>query len=95
VEVVADAAVGLEVLCKTMSAAVVLDLPRPGSFGCDLCKKAVGLIPGLPLVILSVTLASNRKAVKVDKDSAMLLRVVGSGPEEVQARTTPSRATGQ
>jgi hypothetical protein len=42
-----------------------------------------------------VTLASNRKAVKVDKGSAMLLRVVGSGPEEAQARTTPSRATGQ
>jgi len=42
-----------------------------------------------------VTLASNRKAVKVDKGSAMLLRVVGSGPEEAQARTTPSRGTGQ
>jgi DNA-binding response OmpR family regulator len=34
-------------------AAVVLDLPRPGSSGCDLCKKIADLIPGLPLVILS------------------------------------------
>ena len=42
-----------------------------------------------------VTLASNRKALKVDKGSAMLLRVDGSGPEEAQARTTPSRETGQ
>jgi hypothetical protein len=42
-----------------------------------------------------VTLASNRKAVKLGKGSAMLLRVVGSGPEEAQARTTASRATGQ
>lgn len=42
-----------------------------------------------------VTLASNRKAVKVDKGSAMLLRVDGSGPESVQARTTGSRQTGQ
>jgi hypothetical protein len=42
-----------------------------------------------------VTLASNRKAVRVDKGSAMLLRVDGSGPESVQARTTPSRQTGQ
>jgi hypothetical protein len=42
-----------------------------------------------------VTLASNRKAVKLDKGSAMLLRVDGSGPEEAQARTTPSRVTGQ
>src|SRR3984885_6787894 len=42
-----------------------------------------------------VTLASNRKAVRVDKGSAMLLRVNGSGPESVQARTIPSRETGQ
>jgi hypothetical protein len=42
-----------------------------------------------------VTLASNGKAVKVDKDSAMLLRVDGSGSEESLARTTPSRGTGQ
>jgi hypothetical protein len=42
-----------------------------------------------------VTLASNRKAVRVDKGSAMLLRVDGSGPESLQARTIPSRETGQ
>jgi hypothetical protein len=42
-----------------------------------------------------VTLASNRKAVRVDKGSAMLLRVDGSGPESAQARTIPSRETGQ
>jgi hypothetical protein len=42
-----------------------------------------------------VTLASNRKAVKVVKGSAMLLSVDGNGPDEAQARTTPSRETGQ
>jgi hypothetical protein len=42
-----------------------------------------------------VTLASKRKAVKVDKGSAMLLRVDGSGPEETQAQTTLSRGTEQ
>jgi hypothetical protein len=42
-----------------------------------------------------VTLASNRKAVKLDKGSAMLLRVDGSGSEEAQAHTTLSRGTGQ
>ena len=42
-----------------------------------------------------VTLASNRKTVKVDKGSAMLLRVDGNGPEEAQAHTTLSRGTGQ
>jgi hypothetical protein len=42
-----------------------------------------------------VTLASNRKAVKLDKGSAMLLRVDGSAREEAQAHTAPSRGTGQ
>jgi hypothetical protein len=41
---------------------------------------------GLTEPLGEVTLASNRKAVKVDKGSAMLLRVDGSGPEEAQAR---------
>lgn len=42
-----------------------------------------------------ITLASNRKAVKIDKGSAMLLRVDGSGPAVAQARTTPLQETGQ
>jgi hypothetical protein len=42
-----------------------------------------------------VTLTSNGKAVKVEKGSAMLLQVNDSRPEETQARTTSSRATGQ
>jgi len=42
-----------------------------------------------------VTLASNHKAVKLDKGSAMLLRVDGSAREEAQAHTAPSRGTGQ
>jgi hypothetical protein len=42
-----------------------------------------------------VTLTSNRKAVRVDRGSAMLLRIGGSEPEESQARTSPSQETGQ
>jgi len=42
-----------------------------------------------------VTLVSNRKAVKIKKGSAMLLRVEGSGSVEAQAHMTPSRGTGQ
>lgn len=50
---------------------------------------------GLTQPVGEFTLASNRKAVKIEKGSAMLLRVDGSGPEEAQARMTPSRETGQ
>jgi len=53
VDVVPDAASGLERLRRGVPAAVVLDLPRPGSSGCDLCKEIAVLIPGLPLVVLS------------------------------------------
>jgi hypothetical protein len=42
-----------------------------------------------------VTLASNHRAVKLGKGSAMLLRLDGSSLEEAQARTAPSRETGQ
>ena len=47
---------------SSVPAAVILDLPRPGSSGCDLCKKIANLISGLPLVILS---ASSKVADKV------------------------------
>jgi DNA-binding response OmpR family regulator len=53
VDVASDAVCGLERLRQETPAAVVLDLPRPGSSGCDLCKKIASLTPGLPLVILS------------------------------------------
>jgi DNA-binding response OmpR family regulator len=53
VDMVPDGVAGLETLLQRAPAAVVLDLPRPGSSGCDLCKKIANLIPDLPLVILS------------------------------------------
>jgi DNA-binding response OmpR family regulator len=53
VEVAPDAVCGLQKLRQRAPAAVILGLPRPGSSGCDLCRKIANLIPGLPLVILS------------------------------------------
>jgi DNA-binding response OmpR family regulator len=53
VDVVPDAVCGLERLRQGTPDAVVLDLPRPGSSGCDIYKQIANLIPGLPLVILS------------------------------------------
>jgi len=53
VDVAADGVCGLERLRQGVPAAVVLDLPRPGSSGCDLCRTIANLTPGLPLVVLS------------------------------------------
>jgi DNA-binding response OmpR family regulator len=53
VDVAFDAVCGLERLRQGVPAAVILDLPRPGSSVCDLCKKIADWIPGLPVVILS------------------------------------------
>src|SRR5579863_2247524 len=55
VDIVPDAVDGLEMLRQRAPAAVILDLLRPGSSGCDLCKKIANLIPGLPLLILSAS----------------------------------------
>jgi DNA-binding response OmpR family regulator len=55
VDVAFDGACALEKLRQALPAAVILDLPRPGSSGCDLCKKIANLISGLPLVILSTS----------------------------------------
>jgi DNA-binding response OmpR family regulator len=52
----------LEMLRQRPPAAVILDLERPGTSGCDLCKIIANLIPGLPLLILS---ASSDEADKV------------------------------
>jgi DNA-binding response OmpR family regulator len=52
VDVVRDAVCGLKRLQQQAPAAVILDLPRAGSSGCDLCKTIANLIPS-PLVILS------------------------------------------
>jgi DNA-binding response OmpR family regulator len=53
VDVVPDTVSGLERLRQGVPAAVILDLPRPGSSGRDLCMKIANLVHGLPLVILS------------------------------------------
>jgi DNA-binding response OmpR family regulator len=53
VDVVSDAACGLRKLHEKAPTAVILDLPRPGSSGCDICRKIVESIPDLPLIVLS------------------------------------------
>jgi DNA-binding response OmpR family regulator len=62
VDVLPDGAAGLEMLHQRRPSALILDLPYPGSSGCDLCREIANLVPELPLVILS---ASSKVADKV------------------------------
>jgi DNA-binding response OmpR family regulator len=85
VDVVADAVCGLERLQQQAPAAVILDLPRPGSSGCDLCKKIANLIPGLPLVILSTssTVADKVRLLEIGADDYV---TIPFSPRELVAR---------
>ena len=62
VDVIPNGVYGLEMLRQKAPTAVILDLLRPGSSGCDLCKTIANVVPGMPLLILS---ASNDLADKV------------------------------
>jgi DNA-binding response OmpR family regulator len=62
VDVVREPYGALETIRQRPPAAVILDLERPGTSGCDLCKTIARSIPGLPLLILS---ASSDEADKV------------------------------
>jgi DNA-binding response OmpR family regulator len=85
VEVVPDAVCGLERLRQRVPAAVVLDLPRPGSSGCDVCKKIANWIPGLPLVILSACLDVTDKVLLLEMGADDYVTIPFS-PRELVAR---------
>jgi DNA-binding response OmpR family regulator len=53
VDVVPEPYDALEMLRQRPPAAIIVDLERPGTSGCDLCKAIASSIPGLPLLILS------------------------------------------
>jgi len=85
VDVVPDAVCGLERLRQGVLAAVVLDLPRPGTSGCDVCKKIANWIPGLPLVILSACLDVPRKVFLLEMGADDYVTIPFS-PRELVAR---------
>jgi len=85
VVVVPDAVRGLEILRQSVPAAVVLDLPSPGSSGRDFCKKIAKLIPGLPLVILSANSSVADKVLLLEMAADDFVTVPFS-PRELVAR---------
>jgi len=72
-------------LRQGVPAAVVLDLRRPGSSGCDVCKKIANWIPGLPLVILSACLDVPRKVLLLEMGADDYVTIPFS-PRELVAR---------
>jgi DNA-binding response OmpR family regulator len=48
---------------------VIVDLQHPGPSGCDLCRKIANLIPGVPLVILSVSPEIKEKVLLLETDA--------------------------
>ena len=62
VDVVPDGLAGLEVLRCSQPSAVIVDIQHPGPSDGELCRQMSGLIPGLPIVVLS---ASSEVAEKV------------------------------
>jgi DNA-binding response OmpR family regulator len=85
VDVAFDAVCGLERLRQGAPAAVVLDLPRPGSSGCDLCREIANLVPGLPLVILSASSNVTNKVLLLEMGAHDYVTIPFS-PQELVAR---------
>jgi DNA-binding response OmpR family regulator len=85
VDVAFDAVCGLERLRQEVPAAVILDLPRPGSSGCDLCREIANLVPGVPLVILSAISNVTNKVLLLEMGADDYVTIPFS-PRELVAR---------
>lgn len=85
VEVVPDSVAGLEMVRRTPVSAVILDVPRPGSSGCDLCRTIAKSIFGVPLVVLSASLDVADKVLLLEMGADDYLTIPFS-PRELLAR---------
>jgi DNA-binding response OmpR family regulator len=82
VDLVPEGLPALEMLRQRAPAAAIVDMDRPGSSGCDLCRKIANLIPGLPLLILS---ASSDKVLLLEMGADDYVTIPFS-PRELVAR---------
>jgi DNA-binding response OmpR family regulator len=53
VDIAPEGFTALEMISRRLPSALIFDLPRPGSTGCDFCREIARSAPGLPLMILS------------------------------------------
>lgn len=85
VGVAPDGVGGLEMLRQKTPNAVILDIQRPESPRCDLCKTIADLIPGLPLLILSASSDVAGKILLLEMGADDYV-TVPFGPRELVAR---------
>ncbi len=85
VDVVRDGMAALKMLRQKPPTAVILDLLRPGSSGCDLYKTIADSIPGLPLLILSASLDVADKVLLLEMGADDYVTIPFS-PRELVAR---------
>jgi len=85
VDVVPDGVAALEMLRQKPPRAVILDLLRPGSSGCDVYKMIANLIPGLPFLILSASLEVADKVLLLEMGADDYVTIPFS-PRELIAR---------
>jgi DNA-binding response OmpR family regulator len=85
VDAVPDAVSAVEMLRHKTPTAVILDLLRPGSSGCDLYKTIANSIPGLPLLILSASLDVADKVLLLEMGADDYVTIPFS-PRELVAR---------
>jgi DNA-binding response OmpR family regulator len=85
VDVVPDGVSAVEMPRHKTPSAVILDLLRPGSSGCDLYKTIADSIPGLPLLILSASLDVADKVLLLEMGADDYVTIPFS-PRELVAR---------
>jgi len=85
VDVVPDGVSAVEMLRHKTPSAVILDLLRPGSSGCDLYKTIANSIPGLPLLILSASVDVADKVLLLEMGADDYVTIPFS-PRELVAR---------
>ena len=75
----------MEILRRRLPSGLILDLQRPGSTGCDLCREIVRLAPGLPFIILSANSNVGDKVRLLELGAADYVTIPFS-PRELVAR---------
>jgi DNA-binding response OmpR family regulator len=85
VEFVSNGTTGLESVRQKLHSALIVDLPFPGSPGCDLCRELMQAAPAIPVVVLSASPSIADKVLFLEMGADDYIAVPFS-PKELVAR---------